>query len=256
MSKVRRETIAEQSVALLRQQILGRNLMPGTPVTEEAMAQEIGISRATMREVLNTLVSEGLLTRNVKTRVLEVTTLSRAEVQEIYIARRLLELAGVEAAAFASDEELHHLTTTVDAMAEAAANNDLPALVAADTRCHEQTVAFLRSRYLSETHSAVMAKLHLAMSQVESADERDDLELVRQHREYSELMVARDTENAKANLLARLREAERLVLSTSFVHERGNESDYCSPGLLGDTGGLISSPPNRAGRKSANSGSS
>lgn len=222
MSKVRRETVAEQGVTLLRGQILSRQIVPGTPVTEEAMARDLGISRATMREVLNTLVIEGLLTRNPKTRVLEVATLTRAEVQEIYVARRLLELAGVEAAATASDDELRELEKTVDDMAEAVINKNLVALVDADTRCHERTVSFLHSRYLTEAHSAIMAKLHLAMEQVESADERDDNELLRKHRDYCNLILARETEKAKMNLLRRLNEAEQLVLTTSFINAGGN----------------------------------
>ena len=175
-----------------------------------------------MREVLNTLVIEGLLTRNPKTRVLEVATLTRAEVQEIYVARRLLELAGVEAAATASDDELRELEKTVDDMAEAVINKNLVALVDADTRCHERTVSFLHSRYLTEAHSAIMAKLHLAMEQVESADERDDNELLRKHRDYCNLILARETEKAKMNLLRRLNEAEQLVLTTSFINAGGN----------------------------------
>jgi DNA-binding GntR family transcriptional regulator len=215
--KVRRETVAEQSVAVIRRQILDRELRPGTPVTEEAMAQALGVSRATVREVLGALAIEGLLTRDPKTRVLQVTTLTRAEVQEIYTARRVLELAGVEAAATASDQELQQLARTVDDMAAAVARRDLAALVEADTRCHERTVAFLGTRYLSDTHSAIMVKLHLAMAQVESADERDENELLAEHREFCDLVLARETAKAQENLLKRLVEAEELVLRSSFV---------------------------------------
>lgn len=215
--KVRRETVAEQSVAVLRQQIVDRELLPGTPVTEEAMAQSLGVSRATVREVLGALAIEGLLTRDPKTRVLQVTTLTRAEVQEMYTARRLLELAGVEAAAQASEKELQELARTVDDMAAAVSKRDLAALVEADTRCHERTVAFLGSRYLTDAHSAIMVKLHLAMAQVESGDERDEEELLREHREYCDLVLVRETAKAQENLLKRLVEAEELVLSSSFV---------------------------------------
>lgn len=219
MPKVVRETVAERSAAVLRRQILDRELLPGTPVTEEAMAQALGVSRATVREALGALAGEGLLTRDSKTRVLQVTTLTRAEVQEIYVARRLLELAGVQAAATASEQALQELARTVDDMAAAVAAEDLSALVEADTRCHERTVAFLGSRYLSDTHSAIMVKLHLAMAQVESADERDERELLREHREYCDLVLARETTQAQENLLRRLVEAEELVLRSSFVTE-------------------------------------
>ncbi len=62
---------------MLRAQILERKLLPCAAITEEAMARDIGISRATVREVLNTLTVEGLLTRSPTTRVLHVTKLGR-----------------------------------------------------------------------------------------------------------------------------------------------------------------------------------
>lgn len=215
--KVRRQTVAEQGLALLRRQILDGELKPGTAVTEEAMARYLGISRPTMREVLNTLLVEGLLTRHLGTRVLEVTTLSRDEIQEIYVARRLLELAGVDAAATVSDGEFQGLQDAVAEMALAVGTGDVVALVRADSRCHSETVAFLHSRYLTRAHTELMAKLHLTMSQVEGTDERDNSQLLRDHQEYCAMILARQTSKAKASLLARLNEAERLVLSRSSM---------------------------------------
>ena len=59
----------------------------------DAMAHELSIWRATVRQVLNTLVNEELLVRNPATRVLEVTSLDANDISEIYRARKVLELA-------------------------------------------------------------------------------------------------------------------------------------------------------------------
>jgi DNA-binding GntR family transcriptional regulator len=219
---VRRETVVEQGVSLLRGRILGNDLRPGTPVTEEAMAHELGMSRPTVREVLNTLMLQGLLTRNPKRRILEVTTISPDEVQEIYRARGVLELAGVEAAADLPDEELRQLDAAVEDMARAVDAADLAGLVAADLRSHTCTVGFLHSRHLSELHTGLMARLSLAFAQVEAGETRDERELVVTHRAYCDLVLARDTAGAKANLLARLSEAERLVLGSLAVATPGH----------------------------------
>ena len=217
MTKVRRGTVVEQGVALLRNRILRNELVPGTPVTEEAMAAAIGMSRPTVREVLTTLVLQGLLTRNPKTRILEVTTLSPDEVREIYRARTVLELAGIEAAATLDDDELRQLESTVDDMARAVAEADVEAMVDADSRSHACTVGFLHSRYLSELHADLMARLNLALNQVETSDSRDEAALVALHREYCDLVLARDTAAAQASLRARLSDAEREVLASTFV---------------------------------------
>jgi DNA-binding GntR family transcriptional regulator len=210
--KVRRETVADQSLSILRSQILDGDLRPGDAVTEDAMAREIGVSRPTMREVLKTLVGEGLLTRHPSTRILQVTTLTADEVNEIYTARRILETAGIDAARNATDDELARLEDTIREMSEAVADNDLYALVQADSRCHAETVAFTRSRYLCALHEQLMSKLNLTLSQVESEQPGDNVELLRQHQEYCALVVAGETEAAKAQLLSRLDAAEELVL--------------------------------------------
>ena len=70
MTIIHRETVADKSVAALRDRIIAGELRPGTAVTEEAIAEELGVSRATVRQALNTLMLEGLLTRHPTTRVL------------------------------------------------------------------------------------------------------------------------------------------------------------------------------------------
>lgn len=212
LTQVRRETVAEQSLSILRTRIIGGELRPGDAVTEEAVAKGIGISRPTMREVLNSLVGEGLLTRHPTTRVLQVTMLDDQHIKEIYNARRLLELGGVEAAGTASDTELASLEATVAEMAIAVAEDDTYALVQADSRCHSQTVGFMHSRYLDDLHAQLMAKLHLRLAQVEATEARHSDAVLRQHEEFVRLILDRDTAGAQANLKERLDAAEVLVL--------------------------------------------
>ena len=106
MGRIVRETVADRTVSLLRQQILDGELRPGDSVTEEAMVAELGVSRPTVRQALNTLHVSGLLTRHPSTRVLEVTTVTHEDIVEIYRARRFLELAGSDAAADTPPEGL------------------------------------------------------------------------------------------------------------------------------------------------------
>lgn len=54
--------LQEQVVVHLRQRILSGRLQPGTPLREESLAREFGISRGPIRDALLTLTKEGLLT--------------------------------------------------------------------------------------------------------------------------------------------------------------------------------------------------
>lgn len=217
MTKIVRETVVDRTVALLRERILRGRLLPGVAVTEEALAAELGVSRPTVRQALNTLAISGLLTRHPSTRVLEVTTLTSQDIIEIYRARRFLELAGVDAAAAARPEELLRIEQAVMLMAKAVDEDDLHGFVEADSRCHAETVGLLRSRYLSHTHAELMAKLHLAISQV-SAEEQDSAVMLLRHREFSKLLAAGRLREARANLEQRLIHAEQAVLPKAIAH--------------------------------------
>lgn len=212
MPKVRRETVAEQGLNILRSKILEGELRPGDPVTEDAMAKAIGVSRPTVREVLRMLISEGLLTRHPTTRILQVTTLAPAEISDIYEARRLLELAGLDAARGAPPEAFANLEATLSEMAAAVEAGDLYALVGADGRCHSETVALTHNKYLTDLHRNLMSKINLNLALVESADPSDHAELLKSHREYVGLIMNGDIDEAKRQLIERLGTAEQEVL--------------------------------------------
>lgn len=74
----------------LRQQILVGGLLPGTPLNQEALADELGVSRMPIRQALKRLQIEGLVQRQQNRRVV-VTPLSREEIEEIFDMRIALE---------------------------------------------------------------------------------------------------------------------------------------------------------------------
>lgn len=212
MSIIHRETAAELATEALRRLILSQELPAGSRITEVAMADFVGVSRATMRQCLNTLEVEGLVTRNPTTRVLQVTTLSREDVVEVFKARRVLEMAGIEASSGAAQDEIDRVRRAVTDMEHAVSADDVDAFVDADARCHSQTVAFIGSTLLVEMHERLMAKLRLATTRAETEDlEYTKVELAR-HLEFAALLEAGKTVDAKANLDARLGEAEKLLL--------------------------------------------
>ncbi|MGH3317393.1 MAG: GntR family transcriptional regulator, partial [Nocardioidaceae bacterium] len=77
----------------LRRALFEGELAPGMPLREVALADQIGVSRSTIREALSVLVAEGLVTR-VPNRGVAVTTLSREDVRDVLRARAALEAAG------------------------------------------------------------------------------------------------------------------------------------------------------------------
>jgi DNA-binding GntR family transcriptional regulator len=74
----------------IQRKISSRELRAGAPVSDVAIAKELGISRTPAREAIRQLVSEGLL-EPVPGRVV-VVTLDRNDIRELYEMREALEL--------------------------------------------------------------------------------------------------------------------------------------------------------------------
>src|SRR6478672_2065019 len=62
---LRRESTAEQVAAALRELIVSARLAPGTHLREGPLASQLGVSRNTVREAVQILVSRGLVTREI-----------------------------------------------------------------------------------------------------------------------------------------------------------------------------------------------
>lgn len=77
-------------LARLREQILVGGLEPGVALNQEALAEELGVSRMPIRQALKRLQIEGLVQRQQNRRVI-VTPLSRAEIEDIFDMRIALE---------------------------------------------------------------------------------------------------------------------------------------------------------------------
>jgi DNA-binding GntR family transcriptional regulator len=95
-----RTSVSEQTYQHLRSMILGRELAPGTTVSERRLAEAINISRTPLRSAIHRLEGEGLVERLANSSVV-IRTVSVDELLEILLIRRLLES---EAAGFAAGQ--------------------------------------------------------------------------------------------------------------------------------------------------------
>jgi DNA-binding GntR family transcriptional regulator len=107
---INRETAARQVAEILRRRILSGELPEGQYIRQEAIAQELGVSRLPVREALVLLETQGLVS-NVKYKGALVAKLSPSEIKEIYALHGLLET-------FLLDASVPHLTEVHFARAE------------------------------------------------------------------------------------------------------------------------------------------
>lgn len=88
--KIVRPTTVELVTTAIRQRILSGDLAPGEVLRQEALADELGVSRVPIREAITRLTGEGFLT-NVPHKGAYVAELSVDEVRETFDIRVRLE---------------------------------------------------------------------------------------------------------------------------------------------------------------------
>jgi len=218
--RVKRETVSEQCIKLLRDDIFDRKLLPGTAVTEEALARDMGVSRATVREVLSTLTAEGLLTRNPTTRSLHVTRLGPDDIREIYRARRFLEAGGITAYADRPDSALQPLIEATNHLVDAVRARNHREIVETDISCHIEIVRLIGSAELVDFYRGLLAKLHLAMAAVATSRQYNLEALLEDHVELIRLLDKRKMNEARDHVIDRMNRAEMHLLAATMMPQR------------------------------------
>lgn len=133
-------TLSDRVFEEVREQILRGQLRNGGPIRQDALANELGISKIPLREALARLEQEGLLI-NHPNRGYYVQAMSREQVDEIYALRLSIE---PQAAAFASQvataDDQAHAKQAFTAL-DTAAHSNLPAVAVRNREFHIALVA-------------------------------------------------------------------------------------------------------------------
>lgn len=87
------ELVRDRVVTVIRDAIFNGDLPPGMRLVERELIEQTGVSRTSVREALRILQSEGLVEPVREGRGLQVTRLSKADVQHLYEVREPLESA-------------------------------------------------------------------------------------------------------------------------------------------------------------------
>ncbi|WP_327584083.1 GntR family transcriptional regulator [Nonomuraea sp. NBC_00507] len=133
----RRPPTAQQFVlGELRRAITTGRLRPGMPIRQDALAEELQVSRVPLREALKTLEGEGLVTYKAHKGYC-VATLSLDDLREVYRIRELLEEEAVRRAVDRlTDADLDRLEAAQDEVEQAAEAGDVLAMATANRLFH------------------------------------------------------------------------------------------------------------------------
>ena len=161
---------------------------PGDRLVESELAERFGVSRTPIREALQRLETQSLLTRD--GRSLIVASLDHNQLAELYVVRAELEgLAARLAARHATEEEVHVLRDMVEA--DRRLLNDPRALSRANRRFHKQIHLASHNRYLVQQLDLVHRSMALLASTSLAAEGRGE-RAMSEHEALVEAIAARD----------------------------------------------------------------
>jgi DNA-binding GntR family transcriptional regulator len=124
-------SLKERVADTIRESILQGSFLPGEKLIERDLCESLGVSRTLLREALQQLQAEELIT-NVSHKGRHVATITLEEARDVYQVRGLLEAeAGRQFVLLASNEELAELKKQVLEFAEATTRGDAEELLEA-----------------------------------------------------------------------------------------------------------------------------
>ena len=151
-------SVADRVAAELRLQLAEGMLLPGARLTESTIAEELGVSRNTVREAFAELAAERLVVRH-PNRGVFVASLEPGDIHDVYTVRRAIEVSAIRAGG--SPEGVAAVRSAVEEGKAAAAVNDDEALGNANQHFHGAIVALAGSRRLDTIMSQVLAEMRL-----------------------------------------------------------------------------------------------
>jgi DNA-binding GntR family transcriptional regulator len=192
-------SVPEAVYAALREDIVSVVVVPGTLLTETAVASRFGVARPTAKAALERLVSEGLLTRRAH-HAAQVPELSRDDIQDLYTNRAILEEAALRNLAFDGVVPTAALAVHRELLEHVRAG-DRSALARADIDFHRALVLAQHSPRLARMHGLLMGEIELCIGQVQSHKLMPPKDVAEQHQGILDAVTAGDP--ARAGRLGR-----------------------------------------------------
>jgi DNA-binding GntR family transcriptional regulator len=159
---IQRTTVATLIAEDMRDHLLSGAIAPGTLLGDKDLAEASGAPVGTVRAALAELERDGLVVHSLH-RGLEVMPMTRAELRDIYAARRVFERAGLEALLATRPVDVSWLQAAVERMGEASVAGDHRALVESEMAFHLALAAAAGSSRVTRAARSALMELRLVL---------------------------------------------------------------------------------------------
>lgn len=187
----------------IREKILNLEILPGTRLSENELAEELGLSRTPVRESLILLAEERLVYVVPQVGTVVAPILS-AEIETAQFVRESLELAALtESLSRATADDVATLSAIVDAQRIAESRRSLSGFFTLDEEFHATLMAV--SGHGSAWRTVAQAKSHLDRARHLSLTFEGIAQLINEHQKIIDGIAARDPDAALQAMRAHLR---------------------------------------------------
>ena len=186
-------SLTDKAYRVLVDKIVSLELPPGSVLTEGRLMQELRIGRTPIREAIQRLIVERLVT-HLHHRGMLVAEIRAADVQQITEFRARVEgLAARLAASRMTPEQIEELQKIHAALDRSAAETDIDTFVTQDRAFHTLLARGAQNQYVEDALNKLY-NLHLRLWYVLYRKQGGLRETVHEHQELIEALVRRDAE--------------------------------------------------------------
>ncbi|MCW5621126.1 MAG: GntR family transcriptional regulator [Burkholderiales bacterium] len=205
--------VRQQVLEVLRLAITNGRFQPGQRLVEKDLCELTGVSRASVREALRQLESEGLI-QTLPNRGPSVARLSPQDATSIYQIRGALEaLAAGLFAVNASDVQVEELDAAVQALEQAYRSRDIELIVPAKQHFYEVLLDGSGNSIIASVLNTMNARITM-LRRVSLASPERWPSSIREIRSLLKAIKRRDAEAASAASLRHVQQAAKVALVT------------------------------------------
>lgn len=190
-----RSTLRDQAYDAIRQMIMVGRLKPGAPLGERTLAEQLGVSRAPVKDALLRLTREGFVVSRPGGRY--VKDLGEQDLRDMFEVRERLEALAAElAAAKITSDKAAHLRAELVEFALACETQSLESFVATDSSIHSTIWEQAENAFLLNALNCIAApSLLRVVDCARYVDERWLLPL-REHQQVVDCIIEGDAAGA------------------------------------------------------------
>ena len=194
--RLRKESARDYALKVLKGNITSLDLAPGTPISENELAAELGISRTPVREAIIEL-AKAYLIEIYPQRGSFVSLIDPKMVEEARFLRRVMDVAVIREACDVADEEgIAKLEENVSLQEFYLSREMTDKIFDLDNKFHRDIYRVARKDIIYEIHSTMM--IHFDRVRNLSVETVKDLKVVNDHRAMLEAIKAKDKDTASA----------------------------------------------------------